>query len=141
MVRCASVLMLVLLAPSSAWALDKQGSAHGGQVEGSSTGLAVGGAVMAGVALYNPSYAARPDNTGHVLMRYAAHADIDLIGRRLSIPLDMNLFTDRDRDGFKKLVPSELDIIAGVTTTWALGPGALELGTRLKMIVPWIAGT
>ena len=47
------------------------------------------------MSLYNPTYAARPDNTGLALFRYAAHFDFDLIGRRLSIPLDLNMFTDR----------------------------------------------
>ena len=52
-----------------------------------------------GTALYNPTYAARPDNTGHALMRYALHADVDLLGAKLSAPLDLNLFSDRDRRG------------------------------------------
>ena len=46
--------------------------------------------------LYNPTYAARPDNTGLALMRYAGHRDVDLIGSRLSIPIDINTFTDRE---------------------------------------------
>jgi hypothetical protein len=87
---------------------------------------------MAGVSLYNPSYAARPDNTGRTLMRYAAHGDLDLIGRRLSVPVDLNLFTDRDRDGVRKLGPTELDGIVGLTSTWEVGPGALEVGTRFE---------
>jgi hypothetical protein len=122
----------VLLAPVAARALDKQGSAHGGDVAGAESGFGLTGSATLGAALYNPTYAARPDNTGHALFRYAGHADIDLIGRRLSIPLDINFFTDRDRPGGLKLVPSELDLIAGVTTTWGLGPGALELGVRAE---------
>ena len=76
------------------------------------------------MSIYNPSYAARPDNTGLALFRYAAHFDFDLIGRRLSIPLDLNMFTDRLAIGFaRKPVPSELDVITGVTSTWRAGPG------------------
>ena len=81
---------------------------------------------MLGSALYNPTYAARPDNTGHALFRYAARADIDLIGSRLSIPIDVNMFTDRDQPGLPSSGRREFDIIAGVTSTWPLGPGAIE---------------
>lgn len=118
---------------TGALALDKQGSAHGGDNEGKDEGFAVSGALSYGVSLYNPTYAARPDNTGHALFRYAAHVDFDLIGRRLSVPLDLNLFTDRDRRGWKKLAPTEFDVISGVTTTLTLGKaGALELGSRIE---------
>ena len=123
----------VLAAARSARALDKQGSAHGGGLEGPTTGFDLSGSASLGVSLYNPTYAARPDNTGLTLFRYAGHADVDLIGRRLSIPIDVNMFTDRLAHGFaRKFVPSELDVIAGVTTTWRLGPGALEAGARYE---------
>ena len=130
--RVTALAGAIWLSPIAARALDKQGSAHGGEVAGPETGFGLTGSAMFGAALYNPTYAARPDNTGHALLRYAAHADVDLIGHRLSIPLDINFFTDRDRPGALKLVPTELDLIAGVTTTWAAGPGALELGVRAE---------
>ncbi|MFO0661936.1 MAG: hypothetical protein U0165_19195 [Polyangiaceae bacterium] len=117
---------------STATALDHWGSAHGGGIEGADSGFDIEGAVTLGASVYNPSYAARPDNTGLALARYALHADIDLIGRRLSVPVDINLFTDRQRKGFKKLGPTELDVISGLTTTWRLGPGAIELGSRVE---------
>jgi hypothetical protein len=101
-------------------------------VSGAEAGFDVSGTASLGASLYNPTYAARPDNTGHALFRYAGHADVDLIGHRLSIPLDVNLFTDRDRSGAAKLVPSEVDLIGGVTTTWPLGPGAFEFGMRAE---------
>ena len=123
-----------LLAAAPARALDKQGSAHGGEIEGATSGFAFGGNASLGVSVYNPTYAARPDNTGLALFRYAAHFDLDLIGRRLSIPLDINMFTDRLAVGaWRKLVPSELDVITGVTSTWRLGPGALEGGARIEL--------
>jgi hypothetical protein len=123
-----------LLAAGPARALDKQGSAHGGEIEGATSGFAFGGSASLGVSVYNPTYAARPDNTGLALFRYAAHFDFDLIGRRLSIPLDLNMFSDRKAvGGARKLVPSELDVITGVTSTWRLGPGALEGGARVEI--------
>lgn len=121
--------------PQTAVALDKQGSAHGGKVGGEEEreGFDVSGTAMLGLSLVNPSYAARPDNTGLALMRYALHADIDLIGRKLSIPLDVNLVTDRQRRGAQKFVPSELDVITGLTTThrFVTGLGG-ELGARVE---------
>lgn len=133
--RTTNALALLLIAAlwalsRSALALDKQGSAHSGHVEGADTGFGVSGALALGISPYNPTYAARPDNSGHTLMRYALHADVDLIGRRLSIPIDLNLFSDRDRRGALKLVPSELDVIGGLTSTWEVGPGAFEFGVR-----------
>jgi hypothetical protein len=113
-----------------AHALDKQGSAHGGELGGAASGFALGGSLLFGAAVYNPTYAARPDNTGHALLRFAPHFDIDLIGSRLSIPIDINFFSDRDRDGLGKVSPSELDVIAGVASTWPLGPTAIEFGVR-----------
>ena len=128
------VCAAALLAARSARALDKQGSAHGGGIEGPTSGFDASGSASLGVSVYNPTYAARPDNTGLVLFRYAGHADLDVIGRRLSVPIDVNMFTDRTAHGFgRKLVPSELDVITGVTSTWRLGPGALEGGARLEL--------
>jgi hypothetical protein len=120
------------LQPGTAAALDKQGSAHGGSVAGPDWGINLDGNASLGVSIFNPSYAARPNNTGLALFRYAAHADLDLIGRRLSIPLDLNMFTDRTASGAAKLRPSELDFIGGLTTTWDVGPGALEGGVRVE---------
>jgi hypothetical protein len=128
----ALVAALSLSIPGAAWALDKQGSAHGGEADGGGDGFDVSGALTLGSSIINHSYAARPDNSGLTLMRYAGHADVDLMGPRLSIPLDVNMFTDRLRGGAAKLSPTEFDAIAGVTTTWNTGPGALEFGSRVE---------
>lgn len=132
--RLLGVLLVTTCGPleSAALALDKQGSAHGGGVSGADEGFDLTGALTVGVSIINNSYAARPNNTGLALMRYAGHADVDLIGRRLSIPVDVNMFTDKLRPGFEKLAPTELDLILGVTSTWTLAFGALESGTRIE---------
>ncbi|HEU4535687.1 MAG TPA: hypothetical protein VFS00_16280 [Polyangiaceae bacterium] len=125
--------LAALAAPRPARALDKQGSAHGGNVGGEADdGFHASGSLMFGSALYNPTYAARPDNTGRALFRYAAHVDLDLIGRKLSIPLDLNVFTDRERRGALIFAPTELDVIGGLTSTWNAGPGAIEFGSRVE---------
>jgi hypothetical protein len=136
--RLAQAVVSIAIAACSgrAHALDKQGSAHGGSVEGRDSGFDVSGSLMIGTAFWNPTYAARPDNTGLAFMRYGAHADIDLIGRRLSIPIDLNFFTDKERGGALVFVPTEGDIITGVTSTWAVGAGALELGIRGERDTP-----
>ena len=126
------VTFVSLLAMRAALALDKQGSAHGGEVGGDDTGFNVSGGLTYGVSLVNSSYAARPDNTGLALFRYASHVDVDFLGRKLSMPLDLNLFTDRQRKGAAVFSPTELDIIGGLTTTNPIGPGDLELGSRIE---------
>jgi len=124
---------LACLAPSPALALDKQGSAHGGQVGGDAKEFNVSGAAMLGAALYNPTYAARPDNTGLALFRYALHFDVDLLGRALSVPIDLNVLTDRERKKALVFAPSELDLIGGLTSTNGLTKGFdLELGARIE---------
>ena len=70
------------------------------------SGFDLSGALLLGVSVINRSYAARPDNTGLTLMRYAGHADVDLIGRKLSIPVDVNMFTDKTKQGLAVLAPS-----------------------------------
>lgn len=129
----ACALAVVVGSPRMASALDKQGSAHGGQVGGGAKEFNVSGAAMLGASLYNPTYAARPDNSGHALFRYALHFDVDLLGRMLSIPLDLNMFTDRERHKAAVFAPSELDLIGGLTSTNTLTRGFdLEIGARLE---------
>lgn len=124
---------LILSQARPAAALDKQGSAHGGQVGGGEGGFNVSGGLMLGSALVNPTYAARPDNTGLMLLRYALHVDVDLLGPLLSIPIDVNMVTDRLRGGAAMFAPSELDLITGLTSTHTLGRAtAFELGTRVE---------
>jgi hypothetical protein len=132
MLRRRLITLALLFLCTPAHALDKQSSAHGGQLSGADHGFALSGNLLLGAAVINPSYAARPDNTGHALLRAAAHFDIDLIGSRLSIPVDINMFTDRDRAGGRKLVPSELDIITGLTSTWSIDRMAIEFGARFE---------
>lgn len=133
--RAVAALAVVLTA-APARALDKQGSAHGGEVgpePGHETEFNVSGGLTLGVSLLNETYAARPDNTGVALMRYASHLDVDLIGRKLSLPLDVNVFSDRTRRGALVFAPTELDLIGGVTTTNPVAKGAdLELGARVE---------
>ncbi|MEB2313309.1 MAG: hypothetical protein OZ921_03845 [Sorangiineae bacterium] len=111
----ASSLALAM-ASSSARALDKQGSAHGGRVGGSDHGFAASGALVLGAAVYNPSYAARPDNSGHALMRLAPHMDIDLtpelVGRFGAF--EAHLAHERDLPVDRSGLVQELLLVHGV---------------------------
>jgi hypothetical protein len=130
----ASVVALVVAlvtGAGAARALDKQGAAYKGDAP--VTGFGVSGEVFAGVLPYNPTYAARPNNTGRALLRAGGHLDVDLLGPRLFIPLDLNIFTDRLHQPAR---PSELDFIGGVASTWDLPVGHAEIGARAEVDTP-----
>ncbi len=134
-------LMAVLLIASGALALDKQSGPREGSEGPPPTGFNLSGALMVGVAPFNPTYAARPDNTGLTLMRYGAHVDVDLIGQYLSIPIDVNMFSDRLRPGVLVLAPTEFDVIAGVSSGFRAGPGTASFGVRVEHDRPIDTGT
>lgn len=69
-----------------------------------------------GWLFHNQNYFARPDNTGRALLRYVAHADLDLYKNRIVLYGDVNLFTDRD--GGNQAKPTELDWIIGLAVRW-----------------------
>jgi len=70
----------------------------------------------AGWLFYNSNYFARPDNTGSALLRYVAHADIDLYQNKVVLYGDVNMFTDRQSSN--KVAPTELDWIVGLAFRW-----------------------
>jgi len=74
----------------------------------------IGGYLLAGAFVSNPSFAARPDNTGLVGMRYMLHAETDLYKKYLTFYTDQNFFSDRT-DGWIEL--SEWDQTYGITGT------------------------
>jgi hypothetical protein len=55
----------------------------------------------------NPTYAARPDNSGKAFLRYAVHSEVSVHHDLVSLGVDGTFFTDRDRSPF---APSELDL-------------------------------
>lgn len=54
-----------------------------------------GGYLLAAPFVSNPTFAARPDNTGLVGMRYMAHLEMDLYKQYLTFYTDQNFFSDR----------------------------------------------
>jgi hypothetical protein len=115
--------------PMAADALDKQGSAHGGKPGGEESGFALTGSLLGGFALYNPTYAARPDNTGIALLRYAAHVDVFIPKAYLGVYLDTTFFSDKEAD--HKLRPTELDLTVGVAVR--LDPFELSIAFERDM--------
>jgi hypothetical protein len=103
------------------WALEKYGrplpemdkSVDGQAVEKAEESL-IGGYFLTGAFVSNPSFAARPDNTGLVGMRYMLHAETDLYKEYLTLYSDQNFFSDRERGW---IMLSEWDQTYGITGT------------------------
>ena len=74
----------------------------------------ISGYLLTSAFISNPSFAARPDNTGRVGLRHMLHAETDLYKQYLTFYSDQNFFSDRD-DGWIEL--SEWDQTYGFTGT------------------------
>lgn len=71
-----------------------------------------GGYLLAAPFVSNPTFAARPDNTGLVGMRYMAHLEVDLYKQYLTFYTDQNFFSDRT-NGW--IILSEWDMAYALT--------------------------
>jgi hypothetical protein len=56
----------------------------------------LGGYLLTGVFFSNPSFTARPDNTGRVGLRHMLHLEHDLYKQYLTVYTDQNFFSNRD---------------------------------------------
>jgi len=118
----ASLLIGTLCAgEQSVYALEKYGrplpefqKENGERREGSVDESLIAGYLLTGAFISNPSFAARPDNTGRVGLRYMLHAETDLYRKYLTFYSDQNFFSDRD-NGW--IVLSEWDQTYGFTGT------------------------
>ena len=122
-------LAAIVLASCTASALNKQGlplPVDEVSDEDARPAQNLTGYVFGGTMLYNPSYAARPDNTGLALGRLGGHLDLDVWHKYLTIAYDGNVFTDRLAGN--EATPSEIDHIVGLLTRH----GDLELGVHLE---------
>ena len=72
----------------------------------------LGGYLLAAPFVSNPTFAARPDNTGLVGMRYMAHLEVDLYKQYLTFYTDQNFFSDRT-NGW--IILSEWDMAYALT--------------------------
>jgi hypothetical protein len=106
-------LALLLLLGSPAWALNKQG-ARSDDDDGQVPIFNLSGYLFFGGFVFNPTYFARPDNTGRAALRFGLHLDLDLYKRYLSISYDENTFTDGSADSQGVWLPSEHDHVIGL---------------------------
>jgi hypothetical protein len=88
---------------------DKEETTTNGREEEESL---LGGYFLSSAFVSNPSFAARPDNTGLVGLRHMLHLETDLYKQYLTIYTDQNFFSDR-RTGWIQL--SEWDDTYGLT--------------------------
>lgn len=105
----ALLILAVLWSPTEARALEKYGrplpslegtdsDENGREAEES----LFGGYLLTGVFAHNPTFAARPDNTGLVALRHMLHLETDLYKQYLTFYTDQNFFSDR-RTGWIEL--------------------------------------
>jgi hypothetical protein len=105
---CGVVLVLAV-SPLDALALEKYGrplpaleSAESDENGREAEETLFGGYVMTGAFVSNPTFAARPDNTGLVGLRHMLHLETDLYKQYLTFYTDQNFFSDR-RTGWIQL--------------------------------------
>jgi len=122
-------------AVAPAHALNKQG-ARKEDTDGEEPVFNVSGYLFGGAFLFNPSYAARPNNSGIALFRFGLHVDVDLYKRWLTLSYDMNSFTD-GQGGVNPLTPSEYDHILGLLSNIGLPHGwDLTLAVHWELDMP-----
>ena len=132
-----AVLAALLLAASNAAALNKQGARQ--DSDGPAPRFNLSGYVFAGGFLFNPSYAARPNNSGRALLRFGLHLDADLWRRYLTLSYDENSFTDQAAGGAGVLLPSEHDHILGLLSNLPLGHDLdLTLAVHYELDAPGV---
>lgn len=91
---------LVLLGPFDANALEKSSRSLPSLENAGANGREAEESLFAGyfltsVFVHNPSFAARPDNTGLVGLRHMLHLETDLYKQYLTFSTDQNFFSDR----------------------------------------------
>lgn len=101
------LLLLFMLRPAPGWALEKYGRplpsmAQPGKEEREAEETLFGGYFLTAAFVSNPTFAARPDNTGLVALRHMLHLETDLYKQYLTFYTDQNFFSDR-REGWIKL--------------------------------------
>ncbi len=101
------VIFLLMLQPAPGWALEKYGRPlpsmeQPGEEEREAEETLFGGYFLTAAFVSNPTFAARPDNTGLVALRHMLHLETDLYKQYLTLYTDQNFFSDR-REGWIKL--------------------------------------
>src|SRR4029078_2640783 len=96
-------IMGLLASPSLSFALEKYGRALASLEQPDSAAAReaeetlFGGYFLSAAFLSNPTFAARPDNTGLVGLRHMLHLETDLYKQYLTFYTDQNFFSDRTK--------------------------------------------
>ena len=112
------LILLLLILPRPVWALEKYGRPLPSmeqpktEAEREAEESLFGGYLLTAPFISNPSFAARPDNTGLVGMRHMIHLETDLYKQYLTFYTDQNFFSDR-KNGWIEL--SEWDSTYALT--------------------------
>lgn len=120
--------LFTLAAPLPCLALEKYGrplpKLEEAREEGAPAGVEeeeslVGGYFLTGAFVTNPSFAARPNNTGLVGLRHMGHFETDLYKQYLTFYTDQNFFSDRTR-GWIKLTEWDMTYaFTGIIDHWS----------------------
>lgn len=111
-------VMWLWLSPQPAAALEKYGrplpsmEAEGDAAAREAEETLFGGYYLTGAFVSNPTFAARPDNTGLVGLRHMVHLETDLYKQYLTFYTDQNFFSDRTKGW---IVLSEWDSTVALT--------------------------
>jgi hypothetical protein len=79
----------------------------------------VSGYLLTGAFISNPSFAARPDNTGRVGLRHMLHAETDLYKKVLTFYTDQNFFSDRDNGWIELSEWDQTYALTGMVDHWS----------------------
>ena len=94
-----AALVITLLTPLDGSALEKYGrplpSMDGDDNDREAEETVFGGYFLTAAFVSNPTFAARPDNTGLVGLRHMLHLETDLYKQYLTFYTDQNFFSDR----------------------------------------------
>lgn len=98
----AQCLLTAIAGPPDGWALEKYGrplpSMEDADVNGREAEETLfGGYFLTAAFASNPTFAARPDNTGLVGLRHMLHLETDLYKQYLTFYTDQNFFSDRTK--------------------------------------------
>lgn len=133
----AAAFALAFLLAATALALNKQGERA--DAEAGPSPVELSGYLFAGGFVWNPTYAARPNNSGRALGRFGLHLDLDFFARHLTLSYDENSFTDGLAETRRSpFAPSEADHILGLLTTWPASDAVdLTFAAHGELDTPW----
>ena len=78
----------------------------------------LGGYFLTAPFVSNPSFTARPNNTGRVAMRHMLHLETDLYKQYLTFYTDQNFFSDRDTGWIKLSEWDDTYALTGIIHHW-----------------------